>query len=111
MIATESIAKRRIIARLKPCNCGCRGRDSQHARTFTRTVKYFRWLDVPTWVDTASGAQVLAVAEGWARLPWSPARIRVVLDADGICNGERVTSPVGANPQTQWYPGLLWAVD
>jgi len=77
----NTAARQRISYRVDPCKCGCSGRDSWHAQDFTRTVRGIRFVDGgPRLERVQAGFNVMIVAEGWAKMPWSKAQ-RVVFAA------------------------------
>lgn len=69
-----------IVNRLKPCGCGCKGRDPQHRAEYKRTVTDIVQLSgavAMTKSQPAMGMQAIA-ATGRARLPGYPRPVRVV---------------------------------
>ena len=64
--------KAKIINRIAPCNCGCKGSDSQHAAKFERTLR-----------DVADAAGTAKTADGWmaytktavAKFHWGTSRV------------------------------------
>lgn len=95
MEGVETMSKlAKIINRVNPCRCGCRGGDSWHARTFKRVVKGIEILEVPRRVTTRAFGDSLALRVGVARFPFGE---RVVveaavewLDRDALERGEIV---------------------
>lgn len=62
---TTTQTQQTITNRIKPCNCGCKGQDSQHAAHFVRTVSNIKHLDgVETRSTRAYGtSEVIATGE------------------------------------------------
>ena len=56
----------RILTRLKPCHCGCKGEDSWHKPTIKRVIRDFARV-VPTNPEPHT---FVNVAHGFARMPW-----------------------------------------
>ena len=64
----------RIVNRVMPCRCGCKGRDPGHARTFDRVVRDV--VPVVCWTRIADFQEPVEVdAAGWAQLPWGRHRV------------------------------------
>ena len=63
----------RIIARHKPCTCGCRGQDPWHARTFDRVIRDVKDLFVEPIVDGNIIREIYR--EGVVTLPWGDERV------------------------------------
>lgn len=60
--------KAKISNRIKPCNCGCQGRDPWHARSFTRIITITSEAEEVEY--SRDGCTWLVVARGTARFPW-----------------------------------------
>jgi hypothetical protein len=69
-MATEN-RRVKVIKRLNPCNCGCRGRDPWHKAVYTRTVRNIRRTKGQA-LTTAMGPNnpVEFDLVGTARFPW-----------------------------------------
>jgi hypothetical protein len=61
----------RILNRVTPCNCGCKGTDSQHAASFYRVVRDVDYLKTVETHETRAFGKSHVIATGWARLPFS----------------------------------------
>jgi len=67
-MATQNTNRVRITQRVDPCTCGCKGRDSWHAATLLRTVRYMTTgLDMR--VVTHTFGEVTISAHGYFRHP------------------------------------------
>lgn len=66
---TTRTTAEKITNRLTPCNCGCNGRDSQHARTFVRVVSDVVALDTPALAVTRAFGRATVIARGFVSLP------------------------------------------
>jgi hypothetical protein len=78
-------AKVAITNRIKPCACGCTGRDPWHAPSFERVVENVTEESGTCLVTAYSEPQTYRQV-GWAKFPWSndPVKVvRVVLAGNG----------------------------
>ena len=57
-----------ILNRVKPCNCGCMGADSQHKQRFFRKVSNVVIFDEPKLKPTTAFGTDWAVAQGEVQL-------------------------------------------
>jgi hypothetical protein len=76
----------KITMRLRPCGCGCKGSDSWHAATFTRTVRDVEILERPIlkWGDPDTVA-CHAVAKGTIKTPWGEEEVHLwAIYANGL---------------------------
>ena len=72
--AAPDRVKARIVARSKPCSCGCKGRDPWHARHFDRTILDARVLYVEE-AEVVEGVVRRTFLEGVACSPWGDERV------------------------------------
>ena len=72
------MTKIRILNRLSPCRCGCRGTDPQHKRAYKRAIRNMA-LCKPCWgIPTEYGRPPLRIdATGWARHPARDGKVLV----------------------------------
>lgn len=80
----------KIINRLSPCKCGCKGSDPQHAATFLRVLRNVK--NEAGTTKTAFGSHTEYVKSATVRLPWGV--VRVV-----------------ASPHTYWKDAMDWCLD
>lgn len=59
-----------IISRPYSCACGCGGKDSQHAKTFTRVLRNIRSTEKGRVLRTAWGIERTVSKLAEARFPW-----------------------------------------
>lgn len=62
-----------IIKRIDPCNCGCKGSDSWHARSFERVIRVVQ--EESGTCRTAYGSATAFERTGVARFPWGRSRV------------------------------------
>ena len=63
-----------IIARINPCSCGCKGRDTWHRGTYRRTLRNVRPAEGRVQLLGRCGL-IDIDAEAMARFPWGSSRV------------------------------------
>ena len=68
----------KVINRIDPCKCGCKGQDSQHLRSYDRKIHGMTYTDYPTRVKAYDNALMTIDARAYVTMPWSDMRVAVV---------------------------------
>ena len=68
--------KTKIINRIDPCNCGCQGQDSQHAKTFVRVLHDVKSA-TGKCLTSAFNSELEYDQTAMVQLPWSPMPIMI----------------------------------
>ena len=80
-----------ITRRIDPCNCGCQGRDSWHAREFKRTITDVQDERGNCLTHAYMNARVSYRRTGLARLPWGEGKPVRVVEVVSTCDGKEFT--------------------
>lgn len=66
----------RILARLKSCGCGCKGRDTWHRHSYQRLLRNPNAVTPQTAETCWDGGRGTPIqAEAWAQFPWGLTRV------------------------------------
>jgi hypothetical protein len=60
----------KILTRVRPCSCGCKGRDSWHKRSLRRTVHNVEYYPSPRVIGGLAEYERVALARGHIDCPW-----------------------------------------